>query len=392
MNNKNQKIKLLFRHRSMEMGGVEKVIISLLQHLNKDKFDITFCVNLYQGELRNEIPNHIHYVKLAKGKEDFSTNKIIQKIQLAARKLKLDFFQKFPSIIDVFYLKENYDIEIAPTYSMYQSVLNSANKKSKKIAWLHSDLTHPKLSHLCKNIIQQLHQFDYVIYGAKHTQNINENAFGYHLKNSAVVYNMIDIENVRNKATEQVFPTEFPTFSSVGRLHSRKGFHKLLIAHKRLLQKDLQHQIWIIGGGEEHENLSKQIKELGVEKTFILLGNQNNPYHYLASSNFFILPSESESYPLIIGEVMILGKPMIATNVGGINEMIEDNVNGILIDYNEESMENAMETFLTNPNLVQKFAQNNTTSHIKFDNQKIINQVETIFEDVFAQKSMKQRL
>lgn len=382
MNDKNHKIKLLFRHRSMEMGGVEKVILSLLNHLDKEKFDITFCVNLYQGELRNEIPKHIRYIKLTKGKEDFSTNKIIQKIQLAVRKLKLNFLQKFPSIIDTFYLKENYDIEIAPTYSMYQSVLNSANKKSKKIAWLHSDLTHPKLNHLCKNIMQQLHQFDYVIYGAKHTQNINEKAFEYHLKNSAVVYNMIDIENVRNKAAEQVFPTEIPTFSSVGRLHSRKGFHKLLVAHKRLLEKGLQHQIWIIGGGEEHENLSKQIKELGVEKTFILLGNQNNPYHYVASSNYFILPSESESYPLIIGEVMILGKPIIATNVGGINEMIEDNVNGILIDYNEESMENAMQKFLTKPNLAQEFAQNNIKSQEKFNNKKIINQIETIFEDV----------
>ena len=382
MNDKNHKIKLLFRHRSMEMGGVEKVILSLFNHLDKEKFDITFCLNLYQGELRNQVPKHIHYIKLAKGKEDFSKNKFIQKAQLAIRKLKLNILKQFPLIIDTFYLKQKYDIQIASTYSMYDAVLKSTNKKSKKVGWLHSDLTHPKLSHLCNNIIEELHQFDYVIYGAAHTKNVNENAFHYHLKNSSVIYNMIDIETVKSKAKEEKFATQIPTFSSVGRLHSRKGFHKLIIAHKRLLDRNLNHQIWIIGEGEERENLQKQITELGVEKTFILLGNQNNPYKYVASSDFFILPSESESYPLIIGEVMVLGKPIIATNVGGINEMIDDNVNGILIEYNEFDMEKAMEQFLTNKLLVQKLAQNNATSDEKFDNQKIINQVETIFEEV----------
>jgi hypothetical protein len=47
----NKKIQVLFRHRSMEMGGVEKVVLSMLNNLNPDKFDLTICLNMDQESL-----------------------------------------------------------------------------------------------------------------------------------------------------------------------------------------------------------------------------------------------------------------------------------------------------------------------------------------------------
>ena len=96
----NKKIKVLFRHRSMEMGGVEKVLLSLLNNLNPELFDLTVLLNLNQGELRNEFPSHVRKVYLTDGKEDLSKNSLIQKIQLWKRKNKLHFYAKNPSIID----------------------------------------------------------------------------------------------------------------------------------------------------------------------------------------------------------------------------------------------------------------------------------------------------
>lgn len=92
----NKKLKVLFRQRSMEMGGVEKVILSMLNGLDREKFDMTICLNINQGDLRNEIPPHVKKVSIANGKEDFSKNSLIQKLQLAKRKFKLDKAQKKP--------------------------------------------------------------------------------------------------------------------------------------------------------------------------------------------------------------------------------------------------------------------------------------------------------
>lgn len=123
----------------------------------------------------------------------------------------------------------------------------------------------------------------------------------------------------------------------MGRLHSRKGYHTLAKVHKRLLDEGLKHSIVVVGGGNEMENLKKQPRELGIEKTFLLLGSQKNFTLHKAQTTLFY-PLSQESYPLTIGEVMGLNKPIISTNVGGIPEMIEDNVDGVLVNYDEEEI------------------------------------------------------
>src|SRR5690606_38505523 len=114
MKNQPSKIKILFRLRSLEMGGVPRVVLDLLNKLPKDKFNITLMLNLYQGELRTEIPKDIKLITLAKGEEDFSKNPLIQKIQFLLRLLKLEFYNKFPSLLYRLKVNEKFDIEVAP--------------------------------------------------------------------------------------------------------------------------------------------------------------------------------------------------------------------------------------------------------------------------------------
>ncbi|HON45061.1 MAG TPA: glycosyltransferase, partial [Planctomycetota bacterium] len=134
-------------------------------------------------------------------------------------------------------------------------------------------------------------------------------------------------------------------FISIGRLHHRKGYAELMRVHKRLLDENLMHSIAVIGGGNEMENLKNQAKELGVEKTFLLLDSQKNPWPYVKAADYFVLPSKSESYPLTIGEVMGLHKPIISTNVGGIPEIVENL--GMLVPAGDVSaLKNAMQSML----------------------------------------------
>jgi len=377
--NSSDKIKVLFRHRSMEMGGVEKVILSMLNNLDKDKFEMTVYLNINQGELRNEFPKHVRKVYIAEGKESFSKNPVIQKIQLAKRKLKLNKAEKDPKIADRL-LNENFDVEIAPTYAAFSSVLNSTNKNSKKIGWFHSDITLPKLQPLVPNILKQIPQFDYFIFGSQQTKDILIETYpDLKIPENQVILNAIPIEELKRKsnAFNPKFPNK-PTFVSVARLHSRKGFHKLIEAHARLLKDGFDHQIIVIGDGEERENLKKQAEALGVTKSFEFLGSLLNPYPYVKNADYFILPSESEGWPLIIADALILQKPIISTNVGGISEMINHKKNGYLINYETEEMYEAMKKFLTQPELVSAIQNNLKDIEKQFDNQKIFDAVENI--------------
>lgn len=377
--NAERKIKVLFRHRSMEIGGVEKVILSMLNHLSKDLFDLTICLNINQGELRNEIPQHVRKVVLAKGKEEFSHQPFLQKVQLASRKLKLLHAEKNPAVSQK-KLQEIYDVEIAPTYVAFSAVLNSSNKKSKKIGWFHSDITLPKLQPLVPKILTQIPQFDYFIFGSQQTKDILLQTYpDLKIPENKVIVNAIPIEELKKKASEFIpEKPKNPVFVSVARLHSRKGFHKLMEAHAKLLKEGFLHTIWVIGDGDEKENLRRQAARLGVAQSFLILGSMLNPYPYVKHADFFILPSESESWPLIIADALILQKPIISTNVGGIPEMIFHEKTGYLIPYKTEAMYSSMKKFLTEPAYILGLKENLTDIEKQFDNAKIFKAVEEI--------------
>ena len=376
-----KKIKVLFRHRSMEMGGVEKVLLSMLNNLDCNKFDISLCLNLFQGELRNTIPKFIPYKTLAKGKEDFSKNPLLNKIQLTLRGLKLWTYRTFPFIADKFVLQNNADVEIATGYTMFSDVLNSSNKASKKIGWFHSDITYPKLQPVVPKILKQIPKFDYFFWGSQQAKDIFIEKYpNVILPPNEVIRNAIPIEELKQKSEEFTpnFQTNHPVFITVGRLHSRKGHHKLMNAHAQLIKEGFPHKIYVIGDGEELENLKIQADKLNISDTFIFLGSLLNPYPYVKHADFFIMPSESEGWPLIIADTLILQKPIIATNVGGIPEMITHKKNGYLIPYETNAIKDAMKEFMINKNLIQTLEENLKDSEKQFDNQKIFNTVENI--------------
>ena len=384
MTDSQKKIKLLFRHRSMEMGGVEKVMLSIVNNLNPEKFEITVCLNLNQGELRNEFPPHIRKLYLAEGKEDFSKNIILQKIQLYQRKKKLEKLRKNPEIIDKQHLKEYFDIEIGMTYNDFESVLNSSNKNSKKIGWFHSEINVPGLKPLLPEILKQFPQFDVMVYCSQKIKDLMHiHHPDLHFPREKVIINAISIEEIKVKAAEKIDPfSEKPSFVSVGRLHYRKGYHKLIEAHTKLIREGHDHQILIVGEGEHRQNLEKLIKENKVERTFILLGNKMNPYPYIKNADFFILPSESEAWPLVIAEALILQKPIIATDTGDVSMMIAPEKTGILIPYKVEEMYYSMKRFLTDKPLISEIKINLQNIEDQFDNKKIFESIEIMMEQI----------
>ena len=150
--------------------------------------------------------------------EDFSNNPLIRKIQLVKRRIKLNKASKNPKVADHL-LNDKYDVEIATGYSVYKTVLRSTNKKSKKIAWLHSDLSLEGFAPYRDEIFRNMQEFDYIIYGSQQCKDIlSEKYPELKLPPGEVILNAIPIEELKVKAKE--FKPNFgttPTFVSVGR-------------------------------------------------------------------------------------------------------------------------------------------------------------------------------
>ena len=381
MKSSKNKINLLFKHRSMEMGGVEKVLLNLLENLDKNKFEISLSLNLNQGELRNFIPLDIKTYRLTKGKEDFPANIILNKFCLLFRSLKLKVFKIFPIIPNKFIINNIADVEIALGFTMFDDVLNSSNKKSKKIGWFHTEISYLKDKKLAFKLAKQIEKFDYIFFGSKQTYQdfINEYP-NINLPPHQVIRNPIFKQEIIEKSNEFIpdIISKDLVLVSVGRLDSRKGHNVLIDVHLGLLKKGIKNKIYIIGDGIEREKLLARVNKHKINETFILLGSLINPYPYIKNSDIFVLPSESEGWPLILAETLILKKHIIATNVGGVSEIINHKENGYLVNYNKDDIQKGVEELISNEVLFQDIENKLEKNIDQFNNAEIYNTIQDV--------------
>jgi glycosyltransferase involved in cell wall biosynthesis len=116
---------------------------------------------------------------------------------------------------------------------------------------------------------------------------------------------------------------------SVGRQDSAKGYHRLLAAAAAL--KDLPVDVLLVGDGPENSRLGDLAASLGLADRVHLAGRQQDVAGYLNAMDVFVLPSDAEAMPLSVIEAMSVGKPIVASAVGGISELVADGSSGYLV-------------------------------------------------------------
>jgi len=133
---------------------------------------------------------------------------------------------------------------------------------------------------------------------------------------------------------------------TVGRLSKEKGQKYLLAAVKEI--PDIT--VMIVGAGPLGESLIRHARELGIADRVIFTGFRTDIYDFLAAFDIFALPSLSEGMPLSLLEAMAAGKPVVATQVGGIPAVMKNRETGILIaPGNTGYLVEAIRTLLKNP-------------------------------------------
>lgn len=139
-----QKKKILIRIGSLRHGGAEKVLVTFLKNLPQNQYEIDLLLNLYSGKYLSEVPDWINIIYLNKG-EMITTNRIQDIPKKAMRVIYQTALKKFPSLLYNGKLKgKKYDIEFAAIHGMRDEVLNSPLQSSKKIVWIHNDLSQVK--------------------------------------------------------------------------------------------------------------------------------------------------------------------------------------------------------------------------------------------------------
>ena len=376
------KKKILIRIGSLRHGGAEKVLVTFLKNLSPDKYEIDLLLNLYSGKYLKDVPSWINIYYLNKG-EMITTNRPQDIPQKAYRVIYQKLLKTFPKILySTILSNKQYDIEFAAIHGIADEILNSPIKSSKKIVWIHNDLSN--IPEYTEERLRKFFGFDKILVISNKINDLFLSLANTEVEKQKIVriYNPIDVEEILNLAK---IPCDLKkkegvkTFVSIGTVFPQKGFDRLLRAHKRLIDEGFLHNVWIVGDGYDFPNIEKLFHELKVEETAKLVGFKENPYPYFTQADYYILSSRYEGYPTVLFEAMVLAKPIIATDVSGVREILNNGELGYIIPNEDEEIYNSMKYFLENNDFAVNYTNTIQSKSLPFELKNAVESIEQNF-------------
>jgi len=179
----------------------------------------------------------------------------------------------------------------------------------------------------------------------------------------------------------------------VGNLRKVKGVEYLIESMKEITEKEKNAKLIILGDGEERSDLEELVSTLFMDKYIKFLGRISNESipKYMMASDLFVLPSVSESFGIVNLEAMASGLPIVATKVGGVPEIIKENINGLLVEpRNSIDLSLKIIKLLHNQPLAKKISNNNKSYVKNFSWVSVILKLNNVYIDIINNYKLNQ--
>ena len=357
--------RVLFFITSLAGGGAEKVLVNLVNNMDKTKFDVTLLSLFDVGVNKKHLGEDVNYKYVFK--RSFRGN--------------VHFFKLFsPEFLYRRIIPDEYDIVVSfvqgPTTRI---VAGCPYDNVKLVQWVHNEF-HDKLKiakcyRSVSEAVKLQKRFDAIAYVANTVKSIYLNTFP-ELEdgriNNIVLYNVVESDRIRELASESVeekdlYNSEY-TFVSVGRMVPQKSFDRLISIMARLKKEtDCDFKLLLLGDGYLTEELKKQADELDVREKIEFLGYKANPYKYVKNADLFVCSSLHEGFSTAVTESLIVGTPVITTMCSGMEELLGNNEYGIIVDNDEDALYTGLINFLSNTENLRIYKQKTLERGEKFD-------------------------
>ena len=328
--------KLLFSAYSLDIGGIETALVTLLNELAKKQYEITLVLEKKQGIFLEDIDNKIRIIEYSPSN---NKNVFLRKIINLAKRIK--FTLKY---------KNKFDFSASyATYSLPGSFVARTASKNNAL-WVHSN--YMALFNNDKNAFNDffgelnINQFSKIIFVSNDAKNAFTEQFAELEEKSMVINNIIDYNKILKLSEEKITEkkdNDITTFLYVGRLTEKdKKVSRIIESAKILNEKNMPFKIMIIGEGKDKKQYTKMVQDYNLENEIFFLGKKKNPYPYFKISDYLILTSEYEGFPVVYNEAKILNLPVLTTEVSDSKTIIGNNY-GIITRKNIENIATNME-------------------------------------------------
>ncbi len=330
--------KILFLIHDLGQGGAEKVLVNLVNRMDKSLFNVTVMA-LFGGGINEQfLDKDIKYLKVY--------NRMIPGNSRIMRLFSPAFLHKWM-------IRGRYDIEVSYLEGPSARVIAGCpDQETKKVSWIHVEQhTKAKFSRPFRNYKEAVtcyQAFDRTIFVSETVKEDFLKLIDEKIP-CEVIHNSIEADTIRRKAemtAELEFDKTYINISAMGSLKPSKGFERLINIAGRLHDEGFKFRLYILGKGPLENQLKTQIRNRHLESTVFLPGYFVNPYPLVKNSDLFVCSSFAEGYSTAVTEALILGIPVCTVEVSGMRELLGDNQYGMITRNDEEALYEAIRTLL----------------------------------------------
>ncbi|PIR89070.1 MAG: hypothetical protein COU07_03195 [Candidatus Harrisonbacteria bacterium CG10_big_fil_rev_8_21_14_0_10_40_38] len=316
------KTKIAFIVNDLGLGGVQRLTIDFTRLLDKEKFETDVILLLdkpnaqfYTDELASHIKKHSFIFKGV-----FDTKNWF-KLQRLLRREKYDVVITQLEFSDFIGRATAWLARVPVIMTIIQNLIPNSPIKQRL-----ADRFLAKVTDVCISPTAAIHEYAKKDIGFPERKIID-------IDTNGVDKERFETELDKNKFRKELnIPEQDTVVVNIGRLVEQKGQSVLIDAAKKILEKQKDFSFVIVGDGKLEDNLKKQAKELGIEQKVFFTGSRKDTPDILRSSDIFAFPSIWEGQGLILFEAIFSKIPIVASNTGGIPDIIKDNETGVLVE------------------------------------------------------------
>lgn len=391
---------VIIRSGSLRMGGLERVLIEVLQNIDKKKYNLTLVIDDDCGEdniFEKDIPKEIPYYFLKSQKLIEKTNYYKLRRKNILYKLMYNIYMNIETYIKSKNIKKLIEklgkIDVFIDYDAGATKYIENIEADKKVVWIHNSIPNLKKSEgKIKRFGKRLEKYDRIVAICDEMKEELKDIYP-NLKDKIIrIYNPFNFSRVLNLKDDMSELTEKDKellnedyCITISRLDTvQKDYKTLLKAFKILKSKGINKKLYIVGDGPSKEEIENMIKEYDLIEEVKLLGRFKNPYVWLNNADFFIHSSKYEGFGLVLIEAAILDKLIISSNCPvGPTEILENGKSGILFNVGDsQELAEKIEKVLNDKNLRNRYILSMKERREDFKKENVLKEYEKLIDEI----------
>lgn len=391
---------VIIRSGSLRMGGLERVLIEVLQNIDKKKYNLTLVIDDDCGEdniFEKDIPKEISYYFLKSQKLIEKTNYYKLRRKNILYKLMYNIYMNIETYIKSKNIKKLIEklgkIDVFIDYDAGATKYIENIEADKKVVWIHNSIPNLKKSESkIKRFGKRLEKYDKIVAICDEMKeelidiypNLKDKILRiYNPFNFSRVLNLKDDLSELNEKDRNLLKEDYCI--AISRLDTvQKDYKTLLKAFQILKSKGIDKKLYIVGDGPSKEEIKNMIKEYNLIEEVKLLGRFKNPYVWLNNADFFIHSSKYEGFGLVLIEAAILDKLIISSNCQvGPTEILENGKSGILFNVGDsQELAEKIEKVLNDKNLRNRYILSMKERREDFKKENVLKEYEKLIDEI----------